>query len=158
MSPAVWDEETARRRIEELKDLPGATLPMLHALQDEFGYVDEAAIPLIADALNLSRAEVVGVLHFYHDYRKEPPGRHILKVCRAEACQSMGCEALVEHIESTLGARMGETSRDGAFSLDTVYCLGNCALSPAVMLDGLLHGRVSPSRFDAIVEQAEVAG
>lgn len=158
MSPAVWDEATARRSIEELKDLPGATLPMLHALQDEFGYVDEAAIPLIAGVLNLSRAEVVGVLHFYHDYRKEPPGRHILKVCRAEACQSMGCEALVEHIESSLDTRMGETTRDGAFSLDTVYCLGNCALSPAVMLDGRLHGRVSPSKFDAIVEQAEAAG
>jgi formate dehydrogenase subunit gamma len=132
-------------------------LPILHALQEEFGYVDDEAIPLIADALNLSKAEVVGVVHFYHDYRHEAPGRHILKVCRAEACQSMGCESLVRHLQSKLGAVMGETTADGAFSLDTVYCLGNCALSPAVMLDGRLYGKVTHERLDALLERVEAS-
>ena len=132
-------------------------LPILHALQEEFGYVDDEAIPLIADALNLSKAEVVGVVHFYHDYRHEAPGRHILKVCRAEACQSMGCESLVRHLQSKLGAVMGETTADGAFSLDTVYCLGNCALSPAVMLDGRLYGKVTHERIDALLERVEAS-
>jgi formate dehydrogenase subunit gamma len=155
---STWDTEVARERIEALKDLPGATLPILNALQAEFGYIDDAAVPLIAEALNLSRAEVVGVVYFYQDYRHAPPGKHILKVCRAEACQSMGCDALVEHVESSLGASMGETTANGAFTLENVFCLGNCALSPAVMLDGRLYGRVSPARIDAIVAQVEAAG
>jgi formate dehydrogenase subunit gamma len=153
----TWDEAVALERIGALKDLPGAMLPILHALQEEFGYIDDAAIPLIADALNLSRAEVVGVAHFYHDYRHEPPGRNILKVCRAESCQSMGCEALVSHIESSLSATMGQTTADGAVSLETVYCLGNCALSPAVMLNGRLHGRMTPERMDSLIRRAEAA-
>ena len=157
MTASTWDLEVARERIEALKELPGAALPILNSLQEEFGYIDDAAVPLIADALNLSRAEVVGVVYFYHDYRHEPPGRHILKVCRAEACQSMGCEALVEHVEASLGATMGETTADHAFTLENVYCLGNCALSPAVMLDGRLYGRVSPQRIDAMVAQVEVS-
>jgi len=157
VTTSAWDIDIARELIDELKDLPGAALPILNALQDEFGYIDEQAIPLIADALNLSRAEVVGVVHFYHDFRHEPPGRHILKVCRAEACQSMGCAALVEHIEASLGTPMGGTTPDRAFTLENVYCLGNCALSPAVMLDGRLYGRVSPERFDAIVAQVRDA-
>jgi formate dehydrogenase subunit gamma len=132
-------------------------LPILHALQEEFGYVDDEAIPLIADALNLSKAEVVGVVHFYHDYRHEAPGRHILKVCRAEACQSMGCESLVRHLQSKLATAMGETTADGAFSLDTVYCLGNCALSPAVMLDGRLYGKVTHERIDTLLERVEAS-
>jgi formate dehydrogenase subunit gamma len=158
VTTSTWDTEVARERIEALKDLPGATLPILNALQAEFGYIDDAAVPLIAEALNLSRAEVVGVVYFYQDYRHAPPGKHILKVCRAEACQSMGCDALVEHVESSLGASMGETTANGAFTLENVFCLGNCALSPAVMLDGRLYGRVSPARIDAIVAQVEAAG
>lgn len=157
MTTQTWDETIALERIRALQDIPGAMLPILHALQEEFGYVDEAAIPLIADALNLSKAEVVGVIHFYHDYRHEAPGRHVLKVCRAEACQSMGCESLVGHVQSKLGAAMGETTFDGAFSLDTVYCLGNCALSPAVMLDGRLYGRVTNERIDTLLERVEAA-
>jgi formate dehydrogenase subunit gamma len=152
-----WNPDVAREHIDALKDLPGAALPILNALQAEFGYIDDAAIPLIADALNWSRAEVVGVVHFYHDYRHEPPGRHVLKVCRAEACQSMGCEALVHHIESSLGTAMGATTPDRMFTLEDVFCLGNCALSPAVMLDGRLYGRVSPARIDAIVAQVEAS-
>jgi formate dehydrogenase subunit gamma len=139
-----WDSESAERIIGELKEMDGACLPILHALQEEFGYIHDEAIPLIADALNLSRAEVVGVLHFYHDFKTEPRGKHVLKVCRAESCQAMGGEALVDHLEGRLGAIIGETTPDGAFSLEAVYCLGNCALSPAIMLDNRLYGRVSP--------------
>ena len=157
MTTQAWDEAIALERIRGLQDLPGAMLPILHALQEEFGYVDDQAIPLIADALNLSRAEVVGVVHFYHDYRHEAPGRHVLKVCRAESCQAMGCESLVAHLESKLGVAMGATTADGAFSLDTVYCLGNCALSPAVMLDGRLHGRVTRERMDTLLQRMEAS-
>jgi formate dehydrogenase subunit gamma len=154
VTTSTWDETRALEHIRALQDLPGAALPILNALQEEFGYIDEAAIPLVADALNLSRAEVVGVAHFYHDYRHEPPGRHVLKICRAESCQAMGSDALAEHVQASLGARLGETTSDGALSLETVYCLGNCALSPAVMLDGRLHGRMTASRIDTLVGQA----
>jgi len=151
-APQPWDPARARVLIDELKALPGAALPILHALQEEFGYVHPEAVPLIADALVRSRAEVVGVLNFYHDFRQGPAGRHVLRVCRAEACQSMGCEALVAHLEQRLGVRMGETTADGTLTLQTVYCLGNCALSPAMLLDRELHGRVSPGRADRILD------
>jgi formate dehydrogenase subunit gamma len=146
-----WDPERAKAVIATASSLPGAMLPVLHALQTAFGYVDERAIPLVAHELNVSRAEVVGVIHFYHDFRTEPPGKHKLRVCRAESCQSMGGEALIDHIADELGVRPGETTRDGRFTVDSVYCLGNCALSPALMLDGQLVGRVSPARFDELV-------
>jgi formate dehydrogenase subunit gamma len=158
MTVRAWDEEIALARIEELKSLPGAMLPILNALQEEFGYVDDAAVPLIAEALNLSRAEVVGVAYFYHDYRHAPPGRHVLKVCRAEACQSMGSESLVDYLQTRLGVPMGETTIDGSITLENVYCLGNCALSPAVMLDGDLHGRVSHDVADRLVHDARRNG
>ena len=157
MTATTWNVEVARERVEALKHLPGAALPILNALQDEFGYVDDEAIPLIADALNLSRAEVVGIAHFYSDYRHEAPGRHVVKLCRAEACQSMASDALVAHVEASLEAVMGETTSDGAFTLEDVYCLGNCALSPAAMVDGRLYGRVSPERFDALVSRVREA-
>ncbi len=149
-----WDEALAVARIREGEHLPGATLPVLHALLEEFGYIDDRAIPLVADALNLSRAEVVGVVGFYHDFRQSPPGRHVLRICRAEACQSMGCEALVTHLESRLGVEMGATTADGGLTLEPVYCLGNCALSPAAMLDGRLYGRLSAARLDQLVAEA----
>jgi len=148
-----WDVGAAQSLIAERQDMPGALLPILHALQDRFGYVDTAAVPLVADALNLSRAEVHGVVSFYHDFRKEPPGRHVVKVCRAEACQSMGCERLVTHIKQRLGIDFHETTGDRRFTLQAVYCLGDCALSPAVMIDGELHGRVDPARFDELVAE-----
>lgn len=148
----AWDADRALTRIRELEHLPGALLPILHALQDEFGYIDSAAVPLVADVLNLSRAEVHGVISFYHDFRHSPPGRHILRICRAEACQSMGCEALVEHVEKRLGVKVGETSHDRSFTIQPIYCLGNCALSPAVMLDDKLYGRVSPEVADFLIE------
>lgn len=150
-----WDAERALTRIRELQRLPGALLPILHALQEDFGYVDKAAVPLIAEALNLSHAEVHGVISFYHDFRHAPPGRHILRLCRAESCQSMGCENMIQHVEKRLGAKMGQTTADRGFTLEPVYCLGNCALSPAVMLDGKLYGRVSPEVADFLIDSAQ---
>ena len=151
----AWDNERATALIQGLQQLPGALLPILHALQEEFGYIDKAAVPLIAEALNISKAEVHGTISFYHDFRHEPPGRHVLKMCRAEACQSMGCDQLIDHVEARLKARLGETTADGSFTLDAVYCLGNCALSPAVMLDGKPYGRVSGQVADFLIEDAQ---
>src|SRR5215467_900354 len=125
----TWDVGKARAKIQDLAHLPGALLPILHALQEEFGYVDSAAIPLIADALNISKAEVHGTISFYHDFRHSPPGRHTLKMCRAEACQSMGCDRVIGHVESRLGVKLGQTTEDGSFTVDEVFCLGLCALS-----------------------------
>jgi formate dehydrogenase subunit gamma len=130
---------------------PGALLPVLHAVQDRIGYVPPEAVPVIAKALNLSRAEVHGVISFYHHFRTSPAGRHVVRICLAEACQAMGANALRDHVKSSLGVAFHETTADGAISLEPVYCLGNCACSPSVMVDDDLHGRVSPQRFDAIV-------
>jgi len=153
---ATWDPENARALISERQALPGALLPIFHALQERFGYVHPDAIPLVADALNLSRAEVHGVLTFYHDFRTTPPGRRVVRICRAEACQSMGADRLVEHAKRHLGVGFHETTADGGVTLEQVFCLGNCALSPAVMVDGELHGRVDAAGFDRLV--AESAG
>ena len=155
---APFDPEIARDVIAGLKHLPGATLPILHALQERFGYVDAAAVPLIADALNLSRAEIHGVVSFYHDFRDAPAGAHVVKLCRAEACQSMGCRDLERHAEARLGVAMGGTTADHRVTLEAVYCLGNCALSPAVMIDGALHGRVDAARFDELIDELASAG
>ena len=137
-----WDEGAARSLMEPWSADEGGLLPALHALQEAYGYIDDRAVPLLADVFNLSRAEVTGVVSFYHDFRREPPGRHVVKVCRAEACQAMGCERLVAELEARLGTPVDGTSPDGAVTLETVYCLGNCALSPAALVDGKLHGRV----------------
>jgi formate dehydrogenase subunit gamma len=139
----------AHTLIRELESLPGALLPILHALQDEFGFIDSAAIPLIAEALNISEAEVFGVIGFYHDFRTKPPGKRILKICRAESCQAMGCEKLISHIEEKVGVKLGETTP--GLTMEAVYCLGNCALSPALMLDGKVYGRVSPAVVDVLL-------
>lgn len=149
-----WNPEVALGRIRELAAMPGALLPILHSLQEEFGYVDEAAVPIIARELNISQAEVHGVISFYHDFRREPAGRHLLQICRAEACQSMGCESLVQHVERKLGIRVGDTTADRSITLKPVYCLGNCALSPAVMLDGKPYGRVTPTTVDALINNS----
>jgi len=137
--------------LDKLKDTPGGLLPILHAVQDAFGFVPETAVPVIAKALNLSRADVHGVLSFYHYFRETPPGRHVIHLCRAEACQSMGARRLEAHAKTRLGVDFHETSRDGGFTLEPVYCLGNCAASPAMMIDGTLYGRVTPERFDRVV-------
>lgn len=135
-----------------LKDLPGALLPVLHAIQDELGYVPEDAVPLIAREMNLSRADVHGVISFYHFFRTRPSGRRIIYLCRAESCQAMGAVALERHVKSKLGVDFHETTADGAYTLEPVYCLGNCACSPALMADDELLGRVTVERFDAWLE------
>ena len=141
-------------RIQGLQHLPGALLPILHSLQEEFGYIDDAMIPLIAEGLNISHAEVHGVISFYHDFRRAPAGRHTLQICRAESCQAMGCNSLIAHVEKNLGVKLGETTADRNITLRPVYCLGNCALSPAVMLDGQPYGRVSAAVADSLIENA----
>lgn len=150
----VWDPERAARQIEELQHLPGAVLPILHALQEEFGYIDQAAVPLIAAALNLSRAEVHGVISFYHDFRGAPPGSHVLRLCRAEACQSMGADALADAARERLQIDWGETTADGRVTLEPVFCLGLCACAPAAMLDGRVFGRVDLRRVASLIDEA----
>jgi len=147
--PSAWNPETAREIIAQLKPLDGAMLPILHALQAEFGYIDRAAEPLIADALNISRAEAHGVISFYHDFRSTPPGRRVVRLCRAEACQAVGCEALVDHMADA-GVAIDATTSDGALTFETVYCLGNCALGPAALVDGALIGRLSAAKLEAL--------
>lgn len=130
---------------------PSELLEILHEYQHEHGFIPEAAVPVIAKAINRSRAEVHGVVTFYHDFRREKPGRHIVKICRAEACQSLGAEKTCAHAERKLKVELGGTTADGKVTLEGVFCLGNCALSPAVMIDGTTHGRVSPERFDELM-------
>ena len=149
----AWDADRAASRIDELRQLPGAVLPILHALQQEFGYVDSAAVPLIADALNLSRAEVHGIVSFYHDFRTAPPGRHVLKLCRAEACQSLGADTLAAEARERLGVDWGETSPDGRVTLEPVFCLGLCACAPAAMLDGKVIGGLDRASLGALLDQ-----
>lgn len=144
--PRVVDEIVAG-----LADKPGALMPVLHAVNERIGYIPPAAVPAIARALNLSRAEVHGVISFYHDFRTERPGRKIIRVCRAESCQAMGAAALAEHIKTRLGIDFGQTSGNGDFTLEPVYCLGNCACSPAIVVGDDLYGRVNPERFDEIL-------
>ncbi len=126
-------------------------LEIFHDLQHQLGYIPESTLPVIAKAINLSRAEVYGVQTFYHDFRRHPAGKHVVKICRAEACQSMGTEKLCAHAEHSLGTPLGGTTDDGKFTIEQVFCLGNCALSPAVMVDERLYGKVDPQRFDEII-------
>jgi formate dehydrogenase subunit gamma len=135
------------------KGAPGPLLQVLHAVQDGLGYIPPEAVPIIAEALNLSRAEVHGVVTFYHYFRQAPAGRHVIQVCQAEACRSMHSEALTEHAKQRLGIDLHQTTADGRFTLDPVYCLGNCACAPSMMVDGELHGRVTAERFDSIVNE-----
>lgn len=143
------DLDTIDRIILGLKEVPGALLPILHAVQKHFGYVPEASVPLIAKALNLSRAEVHGVVSFYHFFRTRPSGKQVIYLCRAESCQALGAVALERHVKQRLGVDYHQTTADGAYTLEPVYCLGNCACSPALMVDEELQGRVTPDSFDA---------
>lgn len=146
------DESLIRRIVDAHASRPGGLLPLLHDLQAALGHVPDAAVPIIAQALNLSRAEVHGVVTFYHFFRRRPPGKHVLYVCRAEACQAMGSRALEEHVKRSLGVDFHETTADGRFTLEPVYCLGNCATGPSIMIDEEVHGRATPARIDALVE------
>ena len=150
--------DTVDRLIAQHKDLPGALMPLLHAVQDTIGHVPESVVPRIAAALNLSRAEVHGVITFYHHFRREPAGRTVVQVCRAEACQSCGADELLAHAERALGCAPHHTSADGAFTLEAVFCLGLCASSPAIRVGERLHSRVTAEKFDRVIGvAAEVA-
>lgn len=139
--------------IQDLKGLEGPLLPILHGIQEEFGHVPQEALPVIAEALNISRAEVHGVVTFYHDYRSQPAGRHVLKLCQAEACQSMGSDAIAAKLKQMLGIGFHETTRDGSVTLEPVYCLGLCACAPSAMLDGEVIGRLNDEKLDEIVTE-----
>jgi formate dehydrogenase subunit gamma len=150
-----WNATRGAEIIAEHTHLEGATLVILHALQSAFGYVPEPAIPMIASALNLSRAEVHGVFTFYHDFRHKPAGRHVLKLCRAEACQAAGGDALAARAETQLGIAIGSTTPDERVTLEPIYCLGLCATAPSAMLDGRVVGRLDEARLDALVAEAQ---
>ncbi len=153
MAESIATQTTVQNIIESLKDKPGALLPILHGIQDALGYVPSAIIPDIAKALNLSRAEVHGVISFYHYYRDTPPGKHTVHICRAESCQAMGGKNLENHAKTKLGIDFHETTGDGKFSLEPVYCLGNCACSPAMQIGKDIYGRVSADTFDAVINE-----
>lgn len=168
MSLAVADTEAAAplpaadqaqvlAAVERLRDLPGALLPILHAIQDALGHVPAAAVPIVAQGLNLSRAEVHGVISFYHHFRSEPPGRHVLQLCRAEACQAMGARELERHLRERLHIDFHETTADGALTLEPVYCLGNCACAPSAMFDGEVRGRLGADALDQWLDDCGVA-
>jgi formate dehydrogenase subunit gamma len=157
-SGSIHMNEQINTLIARFREQPGPLLLVLHAIQDELGYIPLEAVPVVADGLNLSRAEVHGVVTFYHYFRRVPPGSHVIQICRAEACQSMGGEKLEAHAKRRLGVNFHETTPDGRFSLEPVYCLGNCACSPSLTIDGALYSRVSPARFDELIAHREQRG
>jgi formate dehydrogenase subunit gamma len=144
-------EEIVNECIARYRDTPGGLLPLLHAIQAELGYIPPEAVPSIAEAMHCSRAELHGVISFYHDFRTAPGGRHRVQVCRAEACQAVGGRELAAHARASLGIDFGDTTADGTFSLEAVYCLGNCACSPSVRIDDTVHARVDPGRLDQLL-------
>jgi formate dehydrogenase subunit gamma len=151
----AWSAERARALIQPHVGREGPLLPILHDLQAAFGYIPDAAVPMVADALNLSRAEVHGVVSFYHDFRREPAGRHVLKLCRAEACQAAGGDTLAARAEAKLAIEMGGTSADGRVTVEPVYCLGLCACAPSAMYDGHVVGRLDEVQLDALRTEAQ---
>ncbi|NNM72437.1 formate dehydrogenase subunit gamma [Enterovirga aerilata] len=148
-----WDPALAAEIIGRHASLDGATLPILHALQETFGYVDREAVPMIAEALNLSRAEIHGVVTFYHDFRSAPAGRHVVKLCRAEACQSVGAVELADHAKRRLGVDWHGTTFDSRITLEPVFCLGLCACGPAALIDGEPVSGLDAAAFDAAVAE-----
>ena len=150
-----YDKSVAENIVAEFGARPEMLVQILHAFLERFGFISDEAIRQLADELNLSRAEVHGVVSYYHDFRTSPPGRHVIKICEAESCQAMGSRKLSEHASTRLGVGMHETNAD--VTLEPIYCLGNCACSPAIMVDGKTYGRVTAERFDAIVATLEVS-
>ncbi|MFT5722733.1 MAG: formate dehydrogenase subunit gamma [Motiliproteus sp.] len=154
MSENVAAERTAiTTQVEQLKQQPGALLPILHGIQTQLGYIPAAAIPIIATALQQTRAEIEGVISFYHHFRTAPPGRNVLQICAAEACQARGAKALEQHAQTTLGIGYHQTTPDREYSLEPVYCLGNCACGPSVRVGDEIIGNVNPQRFDQLLDQ-----
>jgi formate dehydrogenase subunit gamma len=154
-SSAVALKEIVESAIESHQGKIGALLPVLHSIQDTLGHIPSESVPMIARAMNLSRAEINGVMSFYHDFRSEPAGEHILHLCRAEACQAMGARELEDHVKKRLGIDYGETTSNGLFTLEPVYCLGNCACSPSLRVNDDLHARVTTNLFDELIAQME---
>jgi formate dehydrogenase subunit gamma len=150
----AWSEVRGTEIIAAHARQEGATLPILHALQEVFGFVPAQAVPMIATTLNLTRAEVHGIVSFYHDFRSAPPGRHVLRLCRAEACQSLGADALAAHVRDHLGVDWHDTTADGVVTLEPVFCLGLCAVGPAALLDGAPLARLDDAKIDAALERA----
>lgn len=148
-----WTPDMIREVVDDLKHMPGALLPILHAVQNRVGYVPEGAVAIIADGLRQTRAEVHGVISFFHHFRTHPVGSHVVQVCRAEACQSMGSRALEAHIKDRLGVDYHQTSADREFTLEPVYCLGNCACAPSIRVGDRIHGRMSPEKFDRLADK-----
>ena len=148
-------EHSILKRIQEYRDVPGGLMPLLHAIQGDLGYIPPESVPSIAGGLNRSRAEVHGVISFYEAFRTEPGARHVVQICRAEACQAMGARALEAHAKKTLGVDVGATTADGSISLQAVYCLGNCACSPSVRIDDAIHARVDPGRLDTLLAELD---
>ena len=152
--------ETKLQKIEEhltvLKDKPGALLPLMHAIQDDLGYIPEESYEPISKALSLSVAEVHGFVTFYHHFRTKPSGKHILQICRAESCQSMGSENIESYCKEKLGIDYHQTTEDKSITLEPVYCLGNCACSPAVMIDDEVIGRVTEKKIDDLIQEAKI--
>lgn len=156
MSPsAVSLREIVQSAVESHRGRIGPLLPVLHSVQDKLGFIPQEAVPLIAGAINLSRAEIHGVMSFYHDFRSEPAGEHIVHLCRAEACQAMGARGLEQHARDRLGIDFGQTTADGLFTLEPVYCLGNCACSPSIRINDEVHARVSADKFDELISRLE---
>jgi len=151
MSSSVSLQEVVEGAVERHRGKIGALLPVLHSIQDTYGFIPKEAVALTASAMSLSRAEVHGVMSFYHDFRSEPAGQHIVHLCRAEACQAMGARELERHARQRLGVDFGETTADGLFTLEPVYCLGNCACSPSIRIDDETHARVSAEKFDILI-------
>src|ERR1700704_93613 len=150
-----WDEARGAEIIAEHDKVEGPTLVIRPAPQEPLGSAPNPAIPMIAQALNLSRAEIHGVFTFYHDFRHQPAGRHVLKLCRAEACQAAGGDALAARAEAKLGIALGNTTADQRVTLEPIYCLGLCATAPSAMLDGRVIGRLNEARIDALVAEAQ---
>jgi formate dehydrogenase subunit gamma len=150
--PEAWSDARGRQLIAPHSAAAGGLLPALHDVQAAFGHVPDEAVRLLADQFNLSRAEVFGVVSFYHDFRRQPAGRHVIKLCQAEACQSMGSRGLRDHACERLGIALGGTTDDGRVTLEATYCLGLCATAPSAMIDGRLLGRVTPARLEAALE------
>lgn len=156
--PKSYDKTIATEIIQGFGAKPEMLVQILHAFVDRYTYISDVAMRQIADELNISRADVHGVVSFYHDFRTTPPGRHVVRICQAEACQSMGSRALTAHAEQALGVRLSDTTADGELTLEPVYCLGNCACSPAIMIDNRVYGRVDDEKFDRLVDQERSPG
>jgi formate dehydrogenase subunit gamma len=155
MAASPVDLDAVAVVLESHRTTPGALLPILHEIQDALGYIPRDAVVRVAEALNLSRAEVHGVITYYHDFRSEPPARHVVQVCRAEACQSVGAEALIGQVRERLGCAKQDRSADGRFSVEPVYCLGLCASGPSLMIDERLHARMTQEKFERLASRME---